>query len=344
MFSSKHRYWFILFLSAYSYLNIKFTQGDELFVERLPELALISAIFFLVTFIWEGNRLIFRIIKYQVRSENVYKPLIVGFAASIFWVFILSAMAIFVKMLFGIAFSMIAMKLTMGFTFRVNLFLHCINTISSYHGRLTASQVDVEKVKKESAYAKHDALRRQINPHFLFNSLNVLDSLIRTNPEKASQFLEQLSTVYRYLTSNDEKNLVTVRSELQFLEAYKYLLEVRFKDNFYLLIDVPGEFQNRFIIPSALQLLVENAVKHNEVSKHHPLHVSIKVENEGLVIENSIKKKSQEVISSGTGLANIISRYAFFQNELPEISENQGVFKVKLPFIEGHPSSAVVQG
>ncbi|MFY0599966.1 MAG: histidine kinase [Cyclobacteriaceae bacterium] len=256
-----------------------------------------------------------------------------AFIISVVWISILSFIAVAIQSLFGLPFTLLSFKLSIGFTFRVNLFLHCINAIVTYHKKFSESEVAVEAARRESVNAKYDALRRQINPHFLFNSLNVLDGLIRINTDDASLFLERLSKVYRYLTLQEDRDLILLDEEVKFIESYIYLLEIRFKNN--LSVNLNIEMGSRYhLVPSSLQMVLENAIKHNVISKDNPLIVEIFTEGSYLVVTNKLQPKATESLPSGIGLANIQYRYEFIGNEIPEVIDDGKRFTVKLPLIK----------
>lgn len=333
MFQSRYRYLYIVALGVYSYLNIKFTQGDQLFTVPLPEIVFFLAILLLVFFVWEGNRFLFSVIHRRINSRHVYKPLVVGFALSLAGASLLAVAAVGMQTLLGYPFTTIAFKLSLGFVTRVNLFLHCVNAIVFYHNKLRETQVQAERIKKEAALAGFDALRRQINPHFLFNSLNVLDGLVRTDTAQASKFIEQLSHVYRHLTKHETRELVRLGDELEFIEAYKYLLEIRFQNHLHIHLDVSLESAQLYVVPSAVQLLLENAVKHNEVSANKPLQVTVIATREWITVSNRIQPKHRSGSDSGSGLQNIRLRYEFLGQRRPEIINDGVMFTASLPLI-----------
>lgn len=333
MFNDKRRYLFIGLLSVYSYFNIKFTQGDALISAPIGDLALIGIITFLILLIWEGNRIIFEWVK--AKTEKQYRPLVLLFVFSVVWITLISLLSLGIQQLLIGEVSWLSLKLTLGFTFRVNLFLNCVNAITYYQEQLTHAELQAERLKKNQLAAEFNALKRQINPHFLFNSLNVLDSLVHENPKKASEFIERLSTVYRYLTSNEESELVTLKTELDFIEDYLFLVRTRYDKNLLINIDVSQDARCKYLPPAALQIVVENAIKHNEISTANPLHISISGESDQLVVSNPIQAKLNDNDSLGVGLDNIRTRYEFIQQQI-EVSQTAKDFTVTLPLIEVH--------
>ncbi len=188
-----------------------------------------------------------------------------------------------------------------------------------------------EQLKREQLSLQYETLKNQVNPHFLFNSLNAITSMIRKEPDKAIEFTRKLSEVYRYVLEQKDNEIVPVEKELEFLESYIFLQKIRFGKNLKVTVEV-GE-KNRYIIPLSLQMLVENAIKHNIVSAEFPLYVEIFSENNGyLVVRNNVKKK-QAGKSSGIGLKNIHSRYELFTSNPVIVENNEAYFMVKIPMI-----------
>ena len=213
-------------------------------------------------------------------------------------------------------------------TFVVTLAFHAFYFYKAYN----ESKVKEQKIIAGSASAQFESLKNQIDPHFLFNSLNVLSSLIEENPEAAQKFTTSLSKVYRYVLEQKDKELVSVEEELKFAKTYMNLLKMRFENS--ITFEVP-EFENddAKVVPLSLQLLLENCIKHNIVSEKKPLHIKIYIEANELIIENN--KQIKEVLQDrkGVGLQNIVSRYAILTKRNVIIQESEAIFKVKLPIL-----------
>ncbi|CAD5276426.1 Histidine kinase [Imperialibacter sp. EC-SDR9] len=335
MFSYKHRYLFILLLSAYSYLNIKFTEGQRLFSTELPEWIFFGTILILVLFIWEGNRLIEKL-NPTINFRNwVIHPLLVQFLLSLCLVIsICWGLVVIDERILRHSLSISETKLALSFGFRINLFLYCINTIVFFNQRLKKTQAEADQFKMESIEARYEALRSQINPHFLFNSFNVLSTLVYRDADTASQFISQLSDVYRYLLSTKDNKVVKLEEEMQFLDSYLYLLRIRFNDSLIVHSDVAESKKGLFIPPSTLQLLIENAIKHNIISKRDPLVIKIYDEEGFIVISNNLNPKKVKEPSTRVGLENIKSRYRFINDRGPIIDSSDGFFTIKVPLIE----------
>ena len=197
----------------------------------------------------------------------------------------------------------------------------------------TAMQKKMADMAKERAEAELSFLKSQINPHFLFNNLSVLSSLVYSDQDKAVDFINQLSKVYRYLLENRNSELTRLSEEMAFIHSYIYLLSIRFDKNINFTINVKKEDENKLIPPLALQILIENAIKHNEISTASPLQINIITENDMLIVSNTLQPRINKETSSNLGLDNIRQRYQYYSNkEVVVIQENQQ-FIVKLPLL-----------
>lgn len=196
-----------------------------------------------------------------------------------------------------------------------------------------------QNVKKSEALARAnvqnqlEGLKRQLDPHFLFNSLNTLAALIDDNNEPAHKYLSLLADVYRYVLVSREKDTVTLEEEMAFLDAYLYLNKTRFRDNLQVETQLAEASMQKQVAPMSLQMLVENAIKHNVVSKDKPLTISIQGDEEGLLVSNNIQEKQILESSTKVGLQNIIQRYSLLTQTPVNIWKEDNNFKVKLPFI-----------
>jgi len=199
--------------------------------------------------------------------------------------------------------------------------------------------IESEALKRENLQSQLDSLKEQVKPHFLFNSLSTLIGLIDEDKVRAKKFVEELAFVYRYLLQSNEKELITLEEELTFIKAYYYLLKTRFEDRFMLDIYVDKAGAQQMIPPLTLQILLENAVKHNIVSQDNPLHVVITQKDKShLVVTNNLKRKPQSIPSTQMGLANIAAKYQLMQQPTPEIVETTNEFSVQITLIPNtHP-------
>ena len=195
------------------------------------------------------------------------------------------------------------------------------------------NKVQEQKIIAGTASAKFETLKNQIDPHFLFNSLNVLSSLIEENPENAQRFTTALSKVYRYVLEQKDKDLVPIEEELAFAKTYINLLQMRFENSLTYEVLIENIQPEAKVVPLSLQLLLENAVKHNIISEQKPLHIQIFIENDDLVIQNNFQKKAVLQYGQGVGIQNIISRYAIITDRKVSIEQNENTFTVKLPIL-----------
>lgn len=191
-----------------------------------------------------------------------------------------------------------------------------------------------EVLKRENLQTQLDSLKAQINPHFLFNNLGSLSSLIMEDQHRAVQFVEQLSTVYRYLLQSNSKDLTSLKNELDFIENYFALLKTRFSDGISLKLNIQPSMLDRLIAPLTIQLLLENAVKHNIVSPDKPLVLSVRTEGERLVVENGLQPRASAIASLKTGLKNICDKYRILSNEPVIINQTMQVFSVSIPLLK----------
>ncbi|TNE61384.1 MAG: histidine kinase [Bacteroidetes bacterium] len=213
-------------------------------------------------------------------------------------------------------------------TFLISIFMHGRGFLYGWKETL----IEAERLKKEHISARYETLKSQINPHFLFNSLNVLTSLVHKDADQAEQFIRRLSTVYRYILESRDQEVVPLEEELSILRAYLFLMDTRFGASLKVDIRIPDDIRGQ-IAPLTLQMLVENALKHNEASKARPLQVEIYQENGYLVVENTLQPKNTLPESTGLGLANIQARYQVLTQKPVRIQPSDTAFVVKIPVL-----------
>lgn len=204
-------------------------------------------------------------------------------------------------------------------------------------------KVTEQKIIAGTASARFDALKNQLDPHFLFNSLNVLTSLIEEDPAKAQGFTTSLSKVYRYVLEQKNKELVPVEEELQFARTYGKLLKMRFEEGLHFEIPDRAENPEALIVPLSLQLLLENAVKHNVVTSRSPLIIKVKEEENALIVANKLQVKKGMHKGSGVGLRNIRERYRLLTDRQVVIRSDSEEFRVHLPILTQQVSVNVSQ-
>ena len=191
-----------------------------------------------------------------------------------------------------------------------------------------------EVLARENLVSQFEALKSQVDPHFLFNSLNTLAALIDEQNEPALKYLDQLSDVYRYVLLSKDRPTVPLQEELAFLDAYLYLNKTRFRENFQIQNELSAEYHQHHVAPLSLQMLVENAIKHNVVSKEKPLCIQLFHESpDTITVQNNVQGKTVLEKSTKVGLQNIINRYKFLNNRQIEILHQGGLFTVRIPLL-----------
>jgi len=196
-----------------------------------------------------------------------------------------------------------------------------------------AIELSMNKLKKEMMTSKFNSLRSQISPHFLFNSLNTLTSLMYEDRDLASDFVSRLASCYRYILDNREEDLVSLEKELQFLDSFIFMMKVRHDGAISIHVNVPNKHHSSLIPTLSIQMLVENALKHNYYSKEHPINIEIFTKNNRLVIQNNIKKRIDSQESTQLGLANIKNRYGFYTSDKVSIIDDGKAFEVSMPLL-----------
>ena len=215
----------------------------------------------------------------------------------------------------------------------VMLVLLVISRTVTFSHRSKKDAIEKEKLEHQGLKSELAALRNQINPHFLFNSLNSLSFLVRKDQKAAVRFIGKLSFLYRYILQSKDQELITVKQELKFLESYIFLISQRYNKNFSARLEIDEALYQKSIPTLALQLLVENVVKHNEISSENPLEVNIFNEGDWLVVQNTINPKIKSEESTHTGLGNLSAQCRLSMRKDIIINRVSGRFTVKIPTI-----------
>ncbi|KFC60714.1 2TM domain-containing protein [Flavobacterium gilvum] len=214
----------------------------------------------------------------------------------------------------------------------VSVFMHARSFMLNWK-QASKSEVTQQRIIAGTANAKFETLKNQIDPHFLFNSLNVLSSLIEENPENAQRFTTSLSKIYRYVLEQKDKELVSISEELSFAKTYMNLLKMRFENSLFYELPETNINPEAKVVPLSLQLLLENTVKHNVVSEQKPLHIRIFIDGDYLAIQNDFQKKEVMQSREGVGLQNIVDRYGIITNRKVLIEQNEQTFTVRIPIL-----------
>ncbi len=326
-------------LTIFGIINlIRFLNGETVQFDEQLKLTFIYTLLYSFTLHLANTYLFLLLDKIFVNERFSRRRIAIGFVAS----FVLSLFVIFLLRLFisvGIENQSLSIFfneerasnyiVASVFTFVVLLIVHFIYLYKWYQ----ENKLKEQKVIAGNASAKFESLKNQIDPHFLFNSLNVLSSLIEENPDNAQRFTTSLSKIYRYVLEQKDKELVLVEEELAFAKTYMNLLKMRFENS--ISYELPSEYDNSEarVVPLSLQLLLENTIKHNSASEQKPLHIKIYVENNYLVIQNNLQKKEVLQERKGVGLQNIVARYALISERKVLIDENESDFKVFIPIL-----------
>jgi LytS/YehU family sensor histidine kinase len=209
------------------------------------------------------------------------------------------------------------------------LFLHLL--YQSYQNQQVG--IELERTKADNLSAQYELLKQQVNPHFLFNSLNTLKYMVESDDPQTVKFILKLSDFYRFTLESRKQNLIRIADELEILNAYMFLLKARFEEGIDLSVNIDEEHRKSLMPPFTLQLLVENCIKHNIVSLEYPLHISVNSGKDCIIVENNLQLKRTPEASTGMGLENINQRYIHLLNKKIEIQASETSFKVKLPII-----------
>lgn len=229
---------------------------------------------------------------------------------------------------FGPVMLMIEVRgILVSFTFYMVIHL----LYQAYHNQRVS--IELERVKMDNLGAQYELLKQQINPHFLFNSLNTLKYMVESDDKHSVDFILKLSDFYRFTLENRKLNLIRLSEELEILHAYVFLLKARFEDGIDLSVAIDEKHHQTFIPPFTLQLLVENCIKHNVVSLDHPLQIRLYSEKDFIVIENRLQPKKTPEASTGMGLDNINQRYVHLLDKNIVIQSGDTLFTIKLPVI-----------
>jgi two-component system LytT family sensor kinase len=260
-------------------------------------------------------------------GARLIRSLLLGFA--VMGILVIANQLLFNDRLIG---SMIVMYQFRGVLINLTIYMFLYLLYQSYINQVIA--IELERTKSDHLEARYELLKQQVNPHFLFNSLNTLKSMVEIGDEHSAIFIIKLADFYRYSLESRQKDVLPMQEELKMLEAYFYLIQARFEEGVSLQINISPEHQNAMIPVFTLQLLIENAVKHNIVSVDQPLHITITSLDSGLTVQNNLQLKSTPEPSTKIGLENINQRYLHLTGQTIEVVSDERFFTVKLPINE----------
>ncbi|MEJ1240249.1 sensor histidine kinase [Chryseolinea sp. T2] len=297
--------------------------------------ALISFFCFCIwVLLWRGNAWMTDYIEARIPwLKEPVKRLVVGIVTTLVYTIgiVLLMMYIF-RLVFDFTFGnalQYTLIYSMVITLIVCLFLHG----RAFFLNWSKVELDAEKLRNENLTARYEALKGQLDPHFLFNSLNVLTNLVYQSADQSAAFIKQLSEVYRYVLDIRSRELVSVGEEIKFVEAYVYLNRIRFGDKLRFINNVSNT--DGRVPPLVIQMLVENAIKHNVISEDDPLTITVSQVNDVIVVENNLQRRGiVEQHTKGIGLDNISKRYEMLSNRTILIEETPTSFKVTIPILQ----------
>lgn len=341
---------------------MKISKGDDLFRDRtqrfigIPAVALLLTLVFMqdegsttsfpvayiigfvyTLAIWESNRKLFIICNlYYPKVEQTPLRLVVQFLASlIVTTSIASIMLLMEVYVFETcSFDQENWLEKVSHSLIPTGIITIIYEARAYFIRWKNAMQETEQLKRENLSIQLQGLKNQISPHFLFNSLNTLATIIPEDPVQSVEFVQQLSNTYRYLLEQRDKNLIELATELDFIESYFFLQKIRFGDNLELIIEVSDHHKQLRLPPLSMQLLLENAIKHNIISKDKPLTIRIRSTNDQqLIISNNLQPRLMVEPSTGIGLKNIESRYQHMGVDGVQVSRSDLEFIVQIPLL-----------
>ena len=288
--------------------------------------------------LWEGNRtVVYKFRKWYPHNEQTTKRLLIQIPVSFAYTIIVSLLLDFSFGFLGVVMCEPGEKLFYALTnLAPTAFIMTIYEGAYFFEEWKKNFQRSEALAKENIRSQFEALKSQLDPHFLFNSMNTLAALIEPDNTDAQKYLEQLSDVYRYVLLSRQKETVFLEEELEFVQSYIFLNKTRYRDNLIVENDIPNKSLDRRVAPLSLQILVENAIKHNVISKDNPLTLRISIDRHGyVVVENNVQKKNilEMEKSTKTGLQNIVNRYALLTPNPVEINQSAELFSVRIPLI-----------
>ena len=333
----------IISLGFHAIMMLSFFFGNTLFSSESvkamhPEhfhfgrfLFFISVSFIMVFLILLYNR---KILSFSLKNKYieliliVLGSLIIAAVLSVGFVYIMAPENPNAKLMYNILRDSLVRDLTM--TVVVLLVVQLLR--SQYYQKTIA--VENETLRSENILTRFEALKSQLDPHFLFNSLNTLQSLITLDTEKAEIYLQQLSSVLRHTLQN--KEVISLEEELKCVHAYCDMMQIRYGENLKFEFKIDEKYNNYCVLPLSLQSLIENSVKHNVISSKQPLVVTLATGNDSVSVSNPIQTKTKPEESNGIGLVNLSERYRLKWNKEVEITDDGNTFCVKLPLIKNY--------
>lgn len=324
----------VIFIFTFSFFLIRLYIYPEWSIKL--QFALLGIQFLVLSLIWELNRQIHYLLnKYYPFTKNIFLRLVLQIIIpALILIFIHWIAFEYVHLFFQI--PILEYNLFKKFIYLVDLILTAtiqLSYISIYFFKnWKESLYRAERLEREKAQIHYDKLKNQLNPHFLFNNLTLIDSLIHENPKLASEFINQLAQVYRYILDN--KELVSVKKEVDFIEHYIQLIETRYENAIQVELKINESDFDKMLVPTLFQNLIDNALKHNIATEKNPLNIRINSNGTHIIIQNNIQLKKSSFPSNRQGLNQLKSLYSYMTSSPIEVVDDQSSFIVKIPFIE----------
>jgi LytS/YehU family sensor histidine kinase len=269
-------------------------------------------------------------------DKKIFKRLLIQFSSAVLIAIIISScFTLFANFLKPYKHDLSNVLLNNALIFSVvNILLMSILESLIFSKESKQAQQIADNLKEELSQMKFELLKSQINPHFMFNSLNVLSGLVSSNAKKAQQFIDEFSHIYRYVLETIEHSVSTLNKELDFMRSYLFLQQLRYGDNLSYSVNIPASMMNYFLPPLSLQIVLENAIKHNVANESKPLHIEIYYQDFYLIVKNNIQPKVSIGKSTGIGLKNLQKRYVLISENPPTFTVEDNFFIAKLPLIQ----------
>jgi two-component system, LytTR family, sensor kinase len=311
------------------------SEESKAYISSYIGFALICTVF--TFFFWQGNYYITTYLRqkypgFKNTTPRIVTQLLFSFIYTLAITIILTSIIFY---MLSVPFLIEEFIFNFNVGFGITVFVSTIYESVYFFEEWKKTIVEAQELKRANMQSQFETLKNQVNPHFLFNSLNTLITIIPENPILAEEFTHRLSNVYRYVLHHKDKELVPLREEINFVEDYLFLQQIRFGKNLLYKQNIDEQYQSWLVAPLALQMLMENAIKHNIISSSKPLVIEISTnKDQFLVVKNNLQKKENEDSSTKVGLQNIIDRYKFLTQKNVEISITSDAFIVSLPLLK----------
>jgi sensor histidine kinase YesM len=293
---------------------------------------------FMATVVWLVNvKIHYRLRKQLYQIRKIFPRLLIRYSTGIIISFVITLAFLFFwnKVLYNSIFTYYTIAKLQVIIILVTMQISSIYEIAYLNNERESDIVKMERTEKSKIQAELDVLKNQIDPHFIFNSLNTLSYLISQDQESAKRFNDTLAKVYRYILIKKEKDLVQLKEEIEFAMNFFYLLKIRYQQGLCMKIEIDNIISENYLLPPlSIQILIENAIKHNHFTEKNPLRIEVKVIEEHVTVTNNRHVKQFEIQSSQIGLKNLSERYKLITNNVISITDNKDYFRVTLPILK----------